>query len=731
MKITKSQTTLLCLLLFSLGQSKLLSNDPEITNYKSGISLLYGKPGTPAIKGSDYQEEYLYHDKLITDRKVIYIKSTTDIHLIHNELNTRAKGNSNILIGKYGEDNLPNSGDEGIIRYKIDGDLNFNMRWSTYPTDRILCAEYVSPFNFSELNYKFDNSPVLGKTGSNLQKPTPDNRSNFYHFGTLDSFGDEWHTITVGDDDSLFVNQTEHQASDGKIFYFVVDPKTPILSLSTQGNAQFYTTPQKSYFLPTIHNPTTYISEREGEVNLKLNDIFGNNIYFRIVKDPNDSNTPYISANSSSHSLSHENFSDNIQYLQYYYEGNASHTKTRKVVRNPKHPSLTEKHGLLLFGNTDNITATRNKLEVPYFKKPYTALVKYDFWNHKKAVETKYRSGERNVWKKQLEHAFVALMESNDFTGGYSKSFAETAKHMLLEHPRTLDPVGFELPHTFSGIPAKELHYRGYYDVNQIIGSAFAYDILIANYRSDQHSTGITPIEDLLIRDHLASFSYECLLWQGGYTGMFPGMWGTSRLIGAILNTITMPNYSTRYYGTSGFKNKNTETAHSPYPDTPLTWSEVFILEEHLQKDDYPNLKYTNTIENMFTEEGYFRDRIPYYSPSLMGSGFQVLYNICKMHIPEKAYPRLYKSFELSINGKLQGTKFSNDNDKGDKTFSQLLLMNERFPDLYVKGTSLLEDTNGNPTKDLAPSVLPLVWYKPSSMHIENPSDIKTAAANK
>ena len=38
--------------------------DPELTNYKCGIDVVWG--GT---KGTEYQEEYWYHDKLVYDMK--------------------------------------------------------------------------------------------------------------------------------------------------------------------------------------------------------------------------------------------------------------------------------------------------------------------------------------------------------------------------------------------------------------------------------------------------------------------------------------------------------------------------------------------------------------------------------------------------------------------------------------------------------------------------------------
>jgi hypothetical protein len=49
------------------------------TNYKTGIDTTFS-----GSEGTDYQEEYFFSDKLISDRKVVYIKSTTAITLSHN-----------------------------------------------------------------------------------------------------------------------------------------------------------------------------------------------------------------------------------------------------------------------------------------------------------------------------------------------------------------------------------------------------------------------------------------------------------------------------------------------------------------------------------------------------------------------------------------------------------------------------------------------------------------------
>jgi hypothetical protein len=68
--------------------------DTELSNLRSGISLTPGV-GDGSDKGVAYMEEYLYHDKSVCDRKVIYLKSDTQIALAYNEF-------FNVVIGRTG-----------------------------------------------------------------------------------------------------------------------------------------------------------------------------------------------------------------------------------------------------------------------------------------------------------------------------------------------------------------------------------------------------------------------------------------------------------------------------------------------------------------------------------------------------------------------------------------------------------------------------------------------------
>jgi len=103
------------------------------SNYKSGIDVLFeGEAGVA------YVEEYFYHDKLLTDKKVVYIRSDTPIIMQHNERNyggnMHGRWRSKQLgwfLGKAGLDGIAGGGDGGIMRYKIDPDKKFgNMEWA-------------------------------------------------------------------------------------------------------------------------------------------------------------------------------------------------------------------------------------------------------------------------------------------------------------------------------------------------------------------------------------------------------------------------------------------------------------------------------------------------------------------------------------------------------------------------------------------------------------------------
>jgi hypothetical protein len=63
---------------------------------------------------------------------LFYLRDSTRITLSHNALNSTSTNEGySPVIGVNGPDSLPNSGDEGLIRYKIDRDLQWKYGWAS------------------------------------------------------------------------------------------------------------------------------------------------------------------------------------------------------------------------------------------------------------------------------------------------------------------------------------------------------------------------------------------------------------------------------------------------------------------------------------------------------------------------------------------------------------------------------------------------------------------------
>jgi hypothetical protein len=674
----------------------LTAQDTELTNYKSGIDVIWG--GT---KGVDYYEEYFYHDKLIDDHKVVYIRSNTPIQMKLNSMNManyhRFDGGGQI-IGVNGKDGVPNSGDEGVIRYKIDRDRQYFFKWAqnTAKTDtaRRLPA-YVSPFTLASQEFE-PGVPVVGSVGSNGQPVT--SKLGYYYRGVLDSYGDEWHVLSYAVDDepflrlqANFVDQAFY-ATGGKTVLLVVNPKTPCFTARASGSGQFYTTPPKAYFTPKIVPQTTYIS---GTVTIELRDINGHNVFYRI------NGGAYTNAGSNIASLTQDNFNTGANTLEYYYQGNESYVKTRKVVKDPPHPSLSEPHGNYLW--VDN--AGYNKVVSRLSRAPYSGYFKLystrtdfaglDDWN------SKYHLGLRINTGFALKNAFVAKVLGWDYKiNSSARPSGQIAKEMILEQGRNIDPIGFELQHSSDSIPNRELHYRGYYDSLPVLSSIFAYDIIVANFRSDQVAGGLTPVEDYFIRDRFAGFAYEAMQWSADMTGLgSPGMWGGARMMTAVSIAMIMREYSSTYYGTSGFGTVQTTYPLCPYENDKLTWKQA-LFDNTSSTSAYPNYTWTNTPSGLFLNAGdiaggrpyplgTWGDKAAYFSSGLMSIHIQIWTQMCKMWGGKDPDNRLSAAFKNANTGNFIGVK-----DPFPQTPSYhptLLLMNSYWPTIVADGLAYVQ----------------------------------------
>jgi len=290
--------------------------------------------------------------------------------------------------------------------------------------------------------------------------------------------------------------------------------------------------------------------------------------------------------------------------------------------------------------------------------------------------------------------AKVEGMSAARTAGG--KTFAAYAKEMVMDTWNWIDPVAHGFNQNFDAIPSKENAHFGYYQVNGMLSYVPAYDLLIAmGYTADKVDGGITPIEDLKIRDGFAAFIQLNLRELGGYgngtntSAPAPdpgtGMWDMARQVGGLLAALAMPSYNTPYYGTSGFDGTAATYTHAPFPDQALTWKQVFV-DHDFTTQAYPNCRrYFNQVEGgLITAEGMFFDRPGYYSMHLMGHCFIVLATVMKI-MRDHDYPYLVKSFENANTGRLVGLKGINENldsttAGGYGLYNQLPLINEHFP---------------------------------------------------
>jgi len=640
----------------------------SINNGKSGIMLsLAGSQGT------DWEVENLYYDRGRIGTCIIYIKAGTDITYGHNSLNRAGRAD--------GSDNYETVDTSvGVIKYRVDGD----QHWEKYVYD---WPVWVNGTDFNGLDYGLygaGGTGVVGTTGSNgVALDSLASKETHFYRGMIDSFGDEWHTLTMADDDIGYTSNPEYRASDGKVWLFVVNPKTPCLSITEDGG-QFYTTPPKKYFIPKIYDQTTYFS---GTVDFALRDINGNNVFYRIVGNTGDGDA-YTDSGGSSVTLDETDFADGPQYLQYYYAGQIANTKTRKIVENPAFPSAGEAHGDRLWVNasywTSDIATGLSSDSIKSFW--------LNRWKENAGTGAKYGNGYRSVGGGD-EQALVARYHGmNHINPGGNDEAISVSKSQMLDTVCILDPVSIETNTEGKANPTREMVYRGYYDIKPIISSLIAYDIIAGYYRSDQgYADGLTPIEDLFIRDAFAKFVHASLLDVAGYAGLlrdaenFGEMWDTAHRVGAAMAGCMMPSYSTEYYGTSGLDGTATTWPDNPFVSDEYTWSEIFLENGVGSISGFPNLHkrfgFGDADEYLFTDNGEWGDRRSYTATNLMGHAIYTYRNLLTLFNPDRTMANMDAAMVAASTGQLYGLKISKPDDANPHFRSWIGFQNLWYPD--------------------------------------------------
>lgn len=606
--------------------------------------------------------------------------------------------------------------DEGVIRYEIDRLWNETRRWAQGSTRK---PEYTAPFTLADLEFE-TGVPVVGTTGGRPGYAQTDT-TNFYWRGLTETVGtgtEEYHVLMVADDDWWMNNSTDACASDGKYILLCVDPVTPAMTVRATGDGQFYTTPAWTYWVPHIHAQTTYFNAGTGSVTFELRNIFGGNISYRI----NGGST--VDVGAATVTLSASDFTTGSNTLEYWYTSTPTVIRTRTIEKNPGFPSAGETHGNRAWPSAyGDAIATRITRE-PY-KKEWNRMkaALYDDYAKWDAYESQgYRYGRASDHSHNAGVVDAFLAKVYGFSAGVSgatKTYAGYSKQLLLDSYMNQHPVGMEDNSWASNpMPCGDIVYRGYWDSLAARNAAFAYDILIAGFKSTDVSGGITAIEDYFIRDRLATWVQWDQVYMGGFCNPTDvGMWPTSRFVSSTLIACVMPKYSTHYYGSSGMDGATTATFQwAPFQTTNRTWKELFF-DPSYTASTYPdgpifqfsmapgliNVPGTPVPPSAPTGYAVWGDKLSYTVHEQVGQWIYLYSNLTKLYDPGTTRSELDEFINQATAGTLMGAQ--NDGTSlpyGPKHRHSISVLNDMHPTAAANGTAYMQG---------------LIWSDPNSAY--------------
>jgi len=574
----------------------------SLTNHLSGISVsLSGGNGT------DWAVERTFHEEENAD-VMLYMHSDVSISLAHNTNNTLMKRDSvawanwDPITGPYG------NGEAGDIHYKIDRDLQaHSYRGGTIPTWAPL---YSGSLDFDTLTYE-GSTPVLGATGDNggAWGSEPSKTVDRFAYGQIDAFGNEWHTLTYWDDDEpvyASIPESSHRqgASDGHWVYICVNPITPVIQfVAPDADDQYYTTPLKTYFVPKTWDQTTYLTS--GVEIQFLNITNGETIEYRV------DGGAWQQFGSTRLVASDIIPTNDTPTLLEFRNGSAGAIASRTIVMNPGIPASSETHGFLLWADAAEKAAIHTKLTtIQPFVYSYNTF-KGSYYQSSGAVYTDARGGWRSgagMASSSLSNAFATAMDGPSA----QPALAALAKERLLRMAR-LEAVGNEAD-VNAATPSKDYINELGQTVQQFADAGVAYDLLASCYRSTQDPDGMTPIEEIRIRDGLGEIAKNILQMRANYSFSVGGgdtHWAHGYELAFGIIAASMPTYATPYFGVSGGDmvtvNDLQEGGYywNPFPDQGVTWYEA-ATDPAIDTPGHPNVKAPIRAEALLTDNGWW-----------------------------------------------------------------------------------------------------------------------------
>jgi len=576
-----------------------------LENRKSGISI-----SLSGDNGEDWAVEQFYNDPSLGDQ-VIFMNDHVAISLAHNVNNSimhRGVGLPGV-IGVAGPDGRPDTGDEGDIHWKIDRDMQSHC-YTTAEGGSIpgFAPKYIGPIRLDELTYD-GGKPVLGSVGDNGLPwgDRPLTTRERFAYGQQDAAGNEWHTLTYWDDDGPIFKRTgksphRQGASDGHWVYLCVNPRTPIFQFKALEGEQYYTTPIKTYHVPKTWPQTTYLT---GGVTLSLLNIANDEaVYYRVG---NGEWTRYDTPLVMKAILTQ----DDTPVVVQTRLGKDGPVLNRTLVMNPAAPAPNERHGYLLWANDAEEARCIEKLQTI---EPFAASYRIFQSSYYMGAGAKFDDA-RGGWRSgasmastSLNNAFVAAVE-----GVKNKpELAALAKNRLLRIAR-LEAVGFESG-VSSATPSKDYLNELGQTLQLYADAGVAYDLLASVYRSSDDPAGMTPIEEIWIRDGLAEIAKTMLQFRGNWSFISGGgdvHWAHGYELALAIIAAAMPTYNADYFGASGADGQTRNVAEengkfwNPFPDQGVTWWQA-ANDSQIPTPGHPNVRAPFRAEFLLSDSGWW-----------------------------------------------------------------------------------------------------------------------------
>ncbi len=685
-------------------------------NRKVGIDL-----SLTGVAGEDYVYEPMFYDLNIDDHGILYVRDTVQMAFAHNSKNSKpAQTWKGGLAGV-----TPNSsaapeslaGDEGVIRYRFDCDglwvadsrQAYVLNGECYGSNRYrahkMFKQYSEPFTPKSF---YDSLASTGYTtfADRTLMSTGTSSDDVYHRGLIGpDNGDEWHELAYWDDDLGWLGDTARhsQASDGRIVWMVMNPKSPVPSFSKGTGGRFFTTRPKGYYQGKVVAQTTYFS---GDVTLMLTNLSYDTspMQYRLGTGTWTNYTGPIV-------LSSLGLQANTPVVLEMRIGTSGPVKQRTLVSQPVIATAAETHPVVLF-RAEEKDALWNRIKshaglTAEYKKLKTS------GNQIKSLMTRdYEVDERiryaGISGQAMSAGLIYALEGpgtlldTTYTGA---QVAMKAFRTLLATISSYDPIGDESQATQWTGPNGEMTFEWWDRGFNAIDAHIAYDLIAG-------LPGIDPIDDLKLRE---AFAQECGE-KMRFIHLIRGNWNLKSSSGLLTASYTIPSYDSPCYGGAE------SASYNGCPFTPgISW------REYVENSELPEGLEGGPVMRSTLWDSVWEDGVSKESSSYDASGRDVLayflniyacfHNVNLM----ESHPEFRRAYEWSLRSRFPWNR--NYQSYGQARYTLLQdfhnLIHWRFADYLDLPALRWHYDNASPALGLNPNSMQslpfiLAWHDPT-----------------